>query len=147
MKSGLSLIRLGLEGVDDVRENVTDGGSKQSQDNNHDDGYEHQDKRVFYETLALFTRLIHHDLFPPFFEDLVSLKHGSLQRVKLRYHNDSPIKVLKDSLSPGGYIKPDLTTMQDRIDNERYYMQSIEYPIIALAIVGLAIAIRPKSKS
>jgi hypothetical protein len=50
-----------LQSVDDVRENVADGGSEQRQNDDDDHCNQHQDQGVFYETLALFTRLVHHD--------------------------------------------------------------------------------------
>ena len=52
-----------LEGVDDVRENVADGRAEQRQDDDDDDGDQNQDQGIFYEALAFFTRLIHHDDF------------------------------------------------------------------------------------
>src|SRR5579871_4114870 len=45
-----------LQRVDDVREDVTDGRPEQGEDDDNDDGDEHQDKSVFDQTLALFTR-------------------------------------------------------------------------------------------
>ena len=52
-----------LEGVDQVREDVTDGRAKQRQDHDHDDGDQNQDERIFYQALAFFAGHIQHDNF------------------------------------------------------------------------------------
>jgi len=57
------LVRLNLEGVDDVRENVADSRAKQRQNDDDNDGDQYEDQGVFYEALALFTGLVHHDDF------------------------------------------------------------------------------------
>ena len=41
--------------VDDVGENVADDGSQPEQDSDHDDGDQHQNERVLYEPLSIFT--------------------------------------------------------------------------------------------
>jgi hypothetical protein len=54
------MTKVGLERVDDVRENVTDGGTEQCQDDDDDDGDQDENQRVLNETLTLFTRHIQH---------------------------------------------------------------------------------------
>ena len=43
-----------IECVHDVGEDVADRGAKQREDDDHDDGNQHQDESVLYETLAFF---------------------------------------------------------------------------------------------
>ena len=57
---------LGLDGTNDVGENVADDGAQQKQDCDNDDGDEHQNQRVLYQTLALFTWKKQHVFSPPF---------------------------------------------------------------------------------
>ena len=50
----------GLEILDEIGEDVTDGRPEQRQNDNNDDGNEHQNKCIFYEALAFFTRHVQH---------------------------------------------------------------------------------------
>jgi hypothetical protein len=52
-----------LEVRKDVGEDVADGRPQQSQDHDHDDGYQYQDQRVFNQALAFFLRFVQHDDF------------------------------------------------------------------------------------
>ena len=50
------MANLGLREVaDNVGENVADDGTQEQQNGDDDDGDEHQDQRVLYQTLAFFT--------------------------------------------------------------------------------------------
>ena len=44
-----------LKAADDGAEDVTDNRAKQQQDGDNDDGYQDQNKSVFYEALTFFT--------------------------------------------------------------------------------------------
>jgi hypothetical protein len=46
---------LGLDGTDDVGEDVADDGPQEKQDGDNDDGDEHQNQRVLYQALTFFT--------------------------------------------------------------------------------------------
>ena len=56
---------LGLDGTNDVGENVADDGAQQKQDCDNDDGDEHQNQRVLYQTLTFFTWKEQHVFSPP----------------------------------------------------------------------------------
>jgi hypothetical protein len=47
---------VGLDGVDDVAEDVADCGSKQSKDDDHNDRHQHKDQCILDKTLAFLTR-------------------------------------------------------------------------------------------
>ena len=48
----------GLEGIDDIRENIANCRAEQCEDDDNDDSDQHEDQGVFNETLTFFTRLI-----------------------------------------------------------------------------------------
>ena len=52
-----------LQVLDEVGENVTNGGAKQRQNNDNDDGDQNQDQRVFYQALTFFTGHVQHESF------------------------------------------------------------------------------------
>jgi hypothetical protein len=79
-------LKLKLQSVDDVRENVTDSRSEQRQNDDDDDGNQYQDQGVFNETLALFTRLVHHDNCSSI---MMSLAKSSLN---ICYHTFKPMQ-------------------------------------------------------
>jgi hypothetical protein len=54
------MMRMSLERIDDVREDVADRGSKQGKDHDDDDGDEDEDERILNQALTLFTRHVHH---------------------------------------------------------------------------------------
>lgn len=53
-KNKVIKLRIELDCVYNVGENATDGGTKQGQDDDHDDSDQHEDQCVFYEALAFF---------------------------------------------------------------------------------------------
>ena len=51
-----------VQGAGDGAEGITDLGSQQPQDSNHDDGNESEDNRILDEALAFFFRCKQHDI-------------------------------------------------------------------------------------
>ena len=67
-----------LEGVDDGRENLTDGRAQDCQNDDYDNGNQDEDQGVFYEALAFFTGHIQPWKIPYEFSD--DLTMSSIQK-------------------------------------------------------------------
>ena len=61
-----------LDVANDIAENVPDGGAKQGQNHDHDNGDQNEDQSVLYQTLAFLFRCEQHD-FLSFIKEIFSV--------------------------------------------------------------------------
>ena len=71
----------GLQGTNDVGEDITDGRAEQRQNDDDYDGDQHEDQGVFNETLTFFTRHVQHSRFllPSRYREYSSMVYATAQ--------------------------------------------------------------------